>query len=135
MKMSIRSSSILVDGTVAITAGTATSLISKGNDLVSHSAILDDSSEFIAQTGLSFTSKAPRVSTGAPNGYTQQRNALKINVPRTLANGNFTVDTWYVIQATDPETTAAQKASGRIILTTCLNDADYTAFWDEGGMD
>jgi len=133
--MSIRSSSVLIDGTVAITAGTATSLITKGNDLVSHQAILDDSSEFIDQTTLNFSSKDPKVSSGAPNGYTQQRCVCKINIPRTLANGNHTVDTFTLSQSTDPETSAADKASARVLAMNVLNDTDFTSFWDEGSMD
>lgn len=133
--MSIRSSSILVDGTVAITAGTATASISKGNDLNIHTVVLDDSSEFIDQTTMVFTAKDPKVSASAPNGYTQQRNTVKINVPLALDNLQRTVNTVTVIVACDPETTDAEKASMRVLATNVLNDSDFTAFWDDGSLD
>lgn len=133
--MSIRSSSILVDGTVAITAGTATGAISKGNDLNVHTVVLDDSSEFIDQTVVSFTAKDPKASATAPNGYTQQRQTVKINVPLALDNGNRTVNTVTLTIAVDPETTDAERLSLRVLATNVLNDADFTAFWDDGSLD
>lgn len=133
--MTIRSSSILVDGTVAITAGTATAAISKGNNLDTHTIVLDDSSEFINQTTVAFSNKDPKASAAAPNGYTQQRSTVKINKPLALDNGERTVNTVTIVVACDPETTAAEKLSLRVLATDFLNDSDFTSFWDSGSLD
>lgn len=89
--MGIQSSSINIDGTVATTAGTATGLIAKGGTLNEFLAILDDSSEFIAQTKIKFTVSDPRVQTSAPNGYTQARSSVKVVVPLALDNSSHKI--------------------------------------------
>lgn len=132
--MTISALSVNVDGTVATTGGTATTIISKGTLLDSHNVILDDASEFIAQTSIAFTNKDPKVSVAAPNGYTQSRKSVKINVPLALDNGNYTTNTVTITIAVDPETTDAEVTSLRVLAAQMIHDSDLDDFWNKGSM-
>ena len=130
--MSISNSSILVDGTVAISAGTATTLKTKGTELNLHNVYVDDGSALIDLTTMKFTVNDPVVQSSAPGGYTQARRKVRVFVPRTLANGNRTVDTFDIQMSTDPETTDAERLSMRVLACNLLFDSEFTEFWDEG---
>lgn len=132
--MSIASSSILVDGTVATTGGTATGVLTKGGTLNETKVILDDSSEFIAQTSVSFVVKDPKVSASSPNGYTQARSSVKVSVPLALDNGNQTVNTINIILSVDPETTDAEIASLLVLSAQLLADSDFSDFWKKQSL-
>lgn len=133
--MSISSASVLKDGTVATTGGTATALLSKGTSLTQHNCLLDDGATFALQSEVQFSIKEPKVSATAPNGYTQVRNVVFVKVPVVLDNGNSTVNTANITMAFDPEMTAAEKLSVRVYLAQLLTDSDFTDFWDKQGLD
>jgi len=127
--MSISTASILVDGTVATTGGTATTMIDKGSSLDSKKVILDDSSEFINATTIDFSIKDPKVNSGSPNGYTQARSSVKLSVPLGLDNSNRTVNTMTLSLSVDPETTDAEIGSMLVLGAQLLHDSDFTEFW------
>lgn len=132
--MGIQSSSINIDGTVATTAGTATGLIAKGGTLNEFLAILDDSSEFIAQTKIKFTVSDPRVQTSAPNGYTQARSGVKVVVPLALDNSSHTTNTLTMQLSVDPETTDAEIESMLVMGAQLLADSDFSDFWKKQSL-
>jgi hypothetical protein len=128
--MSIKTSTILVGGTSSSTGGTSTPLIMKSSGLNGESkAILDDGSEFMDSTFLTFTTKDPVVNGGAPNGYTQQRSGIKVVVPLDLANGNHTTNTVSIAIAFDPETTESQVAALLEMGAQLFISAALDAFW------
>lgn len=127
--MTIANASILVDGTVAVTAGTATTLLSQGDTLGSHNLVLDDGSTFFGQTSLEFVAKNPQISASAPNGYTQKRNTVKLKQKFALDNGNYTVNTGEVKLAVDPETTDAEIQTLKVTLCQLIMDSDFDEFW------
>ncbi len=127
--MAISTSSILVDGTVATTGGTATSVIQKGNTLDQVVVVLDDGSEFINQTTVTFSIKDPKVNTGAPNGYTQARSNAKITKPLALDNGNRTVNSVNIQLSVDHETTDAEIQNLLVTAAQLLVDSDFSDFW------
>lgn len=131
--MSIQSASVNVDGTVATTGGTATSFLTKnvGNPL---EMILDDSSEFVSQTRIEFSTKDPKVSTGAPNGYTQARSKVKLYVPLLLDNGEYTINTVTIEFAVDHETTVSEINSMRVLAAQFIHDSDYDEFWQNQAL-
>lgn len=129
--MSINSASVLVDGTVATTGGTATDLLLKNQSGLEVVTILDDSSEFILNKKITFSVKEPKVSAGAPNGYTQQRCNAVLQVPRILDNGNRTVDTLRIELACDHETSDAEIQSMLVTGAQLLHRADFSAFWKQ----
>lgn len=131
--MSILNASVLVDGTVATTGGTATSMISKDTD-GGHNVILDEGVEFNAQTKLSFSSKDPKVSASAPNGYTQHRTTVKILEPLLLDNGNYTMNSVTVTFGVDHETTDAEILSLRVLAAQIIHDPDFDNFWNVGSV-
>jgi hypothetical protein len=133
--MTIQSSSINVDGTVATTGGTATSLKKLGSSLERFNSYLDDGSEFLTRTEIDFTIKEPKVSVGAPNGYTQQRSNVKILVPLVLDNGNLTVNTLTISLAVDHEMTDAEIESMLVLGAQILHDSDYSDFWKNQALD
>lgn len=128
--MPLANASILVDGTVATTGGTATTLESKGGTSNNHNLFLDDGSLLQSQTEIQASTSNPKVSTTAPNGYTQARNTIKLKVPLVLDNGNTTVNTITITQATDIETTDAEKLSMRVTAAQLLHDSDFVKYWD-----
>jgi len=130
--MTIASSTVLVDGTVAITAGTSTTFKTKVADGQNHSVYLDDGSALIDLTTAKFTVSDHQASTSAPGGYTQARRKCRIYIPRTLVNGDRTVETIYIEQATAPETSEADKLSMRVLACGILTDSDFQEFWDDG---
>lgn len=132
--MTISAASINKDGTVSVTGGTATTLLSKGDSNGSHKAILDDGSTFALQSEFDFQAKEPKVSATAPNGYTQQRNTVVFKTPILLANGKYTVNTIKVEMACDVETTNAQRDTMRGIASQVLFDTDFEDYWEKQSL-
>lgn len=133
--MAILNSSIAIDGTVGMTGGTATSWVLKEyvnpNGVV---VLLDDSSEFIAQTTALWTHVSPKVRTGAPNGYTQQRNNVVVHKPLALDNGEFTKNGLKLELFCDHETTDAEIESLLVIGAQLFSDSDFSDFWKKQSM-
>jgi hypothetical protein len=127
--MGIDSASIAIDGTVGMTGGTATGVKVKGSTLTTKDVILDDSSEFIDQTKISFSIKDPKPSVSAPNGYTQGRASVALLVPLALDNGAYTTNTLRLELSCDHETTDAEIESMLVIAAQLLSDSDFSDFW------
>lgn len=130
--MTIASSAVLVDGTVAITAGTSTVFETKGIVGNTHNVFLDDGSDLIDLETAKFTVQDHKPQASAPGGYTQARRKIRVNFPRTLANGNRTVDTFDIVMSTDPETTDAERLTMRVLACSFLHESDFLKFWDDG---
>lgn len=131
--MTIKDASVLVGTTLSGTGGTATGFLDGGDSVGIHNVALDDSSEFINQTGLQFTTKAPKVLASAPNGYTQRRCTVVIQRPLALDNDGRTVNTLRMELAVDIETTAAEVSSLLELGAQVLFDSDYSDFWQNSG--
>lgn len=129
--MALNNASISIGATFAPTGGSATSLKTKRLDNNVHTLYLDDGSPLVDQTTFEFTTKEPKVNSGAPNGYTQARNILLVRDPFALDNGNTTVNTGKIEISVDHELTAAEKKSMREKLIHALNDSEFEEFWDE----
>lgn len=127
--MTIKDASVDVGTTISTSGGTATTFLDGGDDLDSHQVTLDDSSEFIDATSVSFTVKRPKVQVTAPNGYTQKRASVVIGRPLALDNDNRTVNTFRLELAVDPETTSAEIASLRELAAQVVFGSDFTDFW------
>lgn len=127
--MTIQASSVLVDGTVATTGGTATSVINKGGTLAERRVILDDGSVYVGETRLQFKVSDPVVNSSAPNGYTQGRSEVKVLVPLLLDNGKYTTNTIDLKLSVDPETTDAEIQSMLVLGAQLLHDTDFSDFW------
>jgi len=132
--MGIQTSSINIDGTVATTGGTATGMIAKGGTLNELVTVLDDSSEFIAQTRVRFSVVDPKVQSSAPNGYTQARSIVKVVVPLALDNGNYTTNTLELRLGVDPETSDAEIASMLVLGAQLFADSDFSDFWKKQSL-
>lgn len=127
--MTIKDASVDVGTTISTSGGTATTFLDGGDDLDSHQVTLNDSSEFIDATSISFTVKRPKVQVTAPNGYTQKRASVVIGRPLALENDNRTVNTFRLELAVDPETTAAEIASLRELTAQVVFGSAFTDFW------
>jgi hypothetical protein len=132
--MSISNMSVLVGGTITASAGTATSVISKGIQGQNHPVILDDASNFDAQTTIVFTAKEPKISDNAPNGYTQKRSSFKILSPLALDNLKKTVNTASFSISVDPETTAAELEALKVLAAQCIMDTDFSDFYEKQAL-
>lgn len=127
--MSFASASIPVGATFAPTGGTATSLLSLGRVGSSESFLVNDSSAFISRKLVNANVTEPRVNASSPNGYTQRRARVNIQVPITLANGKTTTNSITMELACDPETSNAQVDALHSLAINILNDSDFDAFW------
>lgn len=127
--MALSNSSILVDGTVATTGGTATNLEKLSESDNVYVSVLDDSSEFLSQTTVTFRTASPKVNSGSPNGYTQQRCYATIKKPLLLDNGEYTVNKAEISFSVDHETTDAEKESLLVMLAQLAHDSDFSDFW------
>lgn len=132
--MTIKDASVLVGTTLSGSGGTATTFLDGGDDADSHSVTLNDSSEFVDQTDLAFSTKRPKVQAAAPNGYTQRRCSFVIQRPLALDNGNRTVNTVRVEFAVDIETTSSEVDSLRELAAQVVFDSDYDGFWHNSSM-
>lgn len=132
--MSLSTASVLKDGTVATTGGTATTFIEKGSSLNYWEGIFDDSSEFISQSSISCTVKDPKVNSGSPNGYTQARSSITVKVPLLLDNGSYTVNTLRLELAVDHETTDAEIQSMLVYGAQLFHDTDFSDFWKKQSL-
>jgi len=127
--MALTTASVLKDGTVGTTGGTATGFITKGIALGIYEAIIDDSSEFLTQSTVTFTTKDPKVNAGSPNGYTQARSQVTLKVPLELDNGEHTVNTLRIELSCDHEATDAEIESMLVYGAQFLADSDFSDFW------
>lgn len=131
--MTIANSTILVGGTPSVTGGTSTALLSKdsGGSGDNHIVMLDNGAALLSQETIDFTCRHPKVSSGAPSGYTQARNGVFHKMPKILANGKRTVNTGNIQLSVDVETTVAEKLAMRVALMQLLFGADFLKFWDD----
>lgn len=132
--MSLATASILKDGTLAATGGTATAFTRISGDNVSALCVFDGTS-ILSRTEATMSRKSPKVNAGSPDGYTQARRTIVIKIPRTLASGALTYDTWRVESARSVETTAAQHTTAKGEVAQILFDTDFDEFWEEGSLD
>jgi len=132
--MPIENSSVLVDGTIAVTAGINTALLTLGTNENEKTLVLDDDSEFLSSTRISFSTKRPKKSVSAPNGYTQERNTVKLLVPRVLTNGNNTMDSVTVTVSSDVETSDVAVQSMIVLATQLLSNSAYADFWKKQSL-
>jgi hypothetical protein len=130
--MSINGATPIVGGTYAApTSGSADTLSASGgvNEV---KALFDGDTEFLTAKSMIFTTKEPKVSASAPNGYTQARRAVTLKFPLELDNDARTINTIRVELSVDVEATAAEIAEYCLIASQVLGDADYASFWKLG---
>lgn len=132
--MTIAAGAILVGGTTSSTGGVSTTFIPKGDTLNEMKVVLDDSSEFIDSTIITFTVRDPSVNAGAPNGYNQGRSSIKAVVPLALDNSGRTTNTINVSMSVDPETTDAEKDALIELGVQLVRGAAFDAFWKKQSL-
>lgn len=132
--MSLSTASILKDGTIGVTGGTATAFTRISGDNTSAKASFDGTG-FLSRSEGVFSVKSPKPSASSPDGYTQARRVVLVKRPKVLANGSLTYDTVKIEISRSVETTAAELATHKGIASQILSDADFDAFWDDGSLD
>jgi len=131
--MTIKSASILKDGAVATTGGSAAAFTSLGVTMNRHKAFFDGT-DHRTRSEVVATTKDPKVSASAPNGYTQARSNMLFKVPKLLANGLYTINTIQVSMSCDVETTQAEKQRLLGYAAQGATDSDFTSFWENQGV-
>jgi predicted peptidase len=130
--MSINQASIPLGATAFTpTGGSATTLKTRSQNANSMVAFLDEDSALLLQKTATFSVTPSKVSSTAPNGYTQARSSLTYKSPYTLDNGAVTVNTVRVELAADSELTPAERKTLRYNAALLLLDSDFDEFWDE----
>lgn len=131
--MSFEGSSILKDGTVATTGGTAKT-IAKLSNFGSTFTGYFDGTDFLSRINLMATAKAPKISSSSPDGYTQMRNTISLKMPFVLASGETTIVTLRMEQSSSVEMSAAEKKTLRVYGAQLLTEAAYDEYWDNQGV-
>lgn len=126
--MSISAASILKDGVIAVTGGTAKSFSSLGNTLHENRVVFDGTG-ILSRSSADFVSKSPTYSSSSPSNYTQARNTVTFRFPKTLASGDVVYNTARIQIATDVETTSAEIDTLRGIVAQVLSDTDFDGYW------
>jgi hypothetical protein len=129
MKMSISNASVLTGATVAPSGGTALAFSSTGIRNNTNTLYVAADLDQRTRRKIVCTVKEPKVSSTAPNGYTQSRSIAIAKFPLTLDNGLVTVNTLKIELATDVETSAAELAEYKSIGAQILCDADFDDFF------
>lgn len=112
------------------TAGSADAVASAGGDLDKHRLIFT-TEELVLQRKLDFSVTAPKVSTSAPNGYTQGRSSVYMKFPLLLDNGNYTTNTIQLTFSADIETTDAEKQAMRDVAVQAIIDSSMDGFYND----
>lgn len=129
--MSLATLSLLETATTAASGGTAMPMTSAGGSLDKNRLLVDADTDLRTQRRLDLQVSRPKVQAVAPNGYTQARAMATLSVPRTLANGNISVDTVFIRMSTDVETTVAEKDELASIAAQLLVDSEMAGFWTQ----
>lgn len=111
---------------------TLSSVSTSGVDKVK--AFYTSETDFLTRTEYEFSVKYPAVLSTAPGGWTQARQTVFMKKPRTLANGNRTVDTCSITFAHDPETTTADRLAMRLELVQLLGNTTFGSFWKTNNL-
>lgn len=109
--------------------GSAITLATVGSSLDTTLASPSTDTNFLTKRNFDFTTKEPKVSSTAPNGYTQQRATFVLKAPYILTNGNRTVNTIRIEFACDIELTVAEKYELLLEASQVLGDLDFQGFW------
>jgi hypothetical protein len=75
--------------------------------------------------------KAYCASAAAPGGYTQARRVVVVSIPKTLANGNTTVNTARVEISADPESSDSDVSALRELIVQAVNDSAVDSFFND----
>lgn len=127
--MPFTSASVSSGATVAPTGGSALAFTGQGIRNNAHTAVAMADTSLLLRRSITASVKEPKVSVGAPNGYTQARATIVFKSPLALDNGNHTVNTVRIELAYDEETTSAEIEELRIIAAQLLADSDFDNLW------
>jgi hypothetical protein len=124
----LSTASILSGATIAPTGGSALAFESEGISAGQNPLFASADTDLRTRREILCSVKKPKVSAGAPNGYTQARATALFKSPLELTNGSVTVNTVRIEFAYDVETSQAEIEELRIIAAQICTDADFAEF-------
>jgi hypothetical protein len=127
----LNGATVKTGATMAPSGGTDLSFSSAGIRNDSNTLNCDSDTDLRTRRQIICRTVEPKVSSGAPNGYTQARAFGTLKFPITLANGEVTVNTVRVEFAFDVETTEAERDEMRIIAAQYLTDTDFDDLFND----
>lgn len=129
--MPLSTASILSGATMAPSGGSALDFASAGQSKGVNTLYATDDTDLRTRRSIVATTKDPKVSSSAPNGYTQARSTVVYKAPLVLDNGNVTVNTVRIEVSSDVETSTAEKTELLVIASQICNDADFVEFFQQ----
>ncbi len=126
-----------------IKEGATTVSASGGTDVTTSSlGIQGNVNTFVFSTDTSNTTRRllkasvspSNLNANSPGGRTLQRTALKLTIPRVLANGDVVEEYYEVRAGTHPETTTANVEAGIEHVVQLALPAKSQAFWFSGDL-
>jgi len=127
--MSLSNASVLSGATITPSGGTALAFEGTGIRGNSHTLVASADTNLLTRRSIVCTVKEPRVSPGAPNGYTQARATAVFKSPLVLDNGNTTVNTVRIEVSYDSESTAAEVDELLVVASQILSDSDFASLF------
>jgi len=132
--MPLSTASVLSGATTAASGGSALAFTGAGIRNNSHALYVAADTDLRTRRALVCSVKEPKVSSSAPNGYTQARSTVTYKAPLSLDNGNVTVNTVRVEVSYDVETSAAELTELKCIGSQILTDADFDALFQSQSL-
>lgn len=132
--MSLSNASVLSGATVAASGGSALPFASLGIRNESNTLYATGDADLRTRRQIVCSIKEPKVSAGAPNGYTQARRTMVFKSPLLLDNGNITVNTVRVEFSYDVETSNAEVVELKSIGAQMICDSDFGDLIEDGSL-
>jgi len=127
--MPLSSASVLSGATLTPSGGSAISFVSAGIRNEVNTLNCSNDADLRTRRQIVCSTREPRPSEGAPNGYTQARATAFLKFPLELENGNVTINTVRIEVAYDVETSASELTEYKVIAAQVLNDSDFSALF------
>lgn len=120
---------------IATTGGTDLTLSQVGGSSPTTLSCALGTGDYKTLRMIDFKIVLPRVNASSPSGWTQRRSEIVCKVPRELADGSITFDTFRMALACDVNTTDAEALTMRKVATELVSrEAVFADFWDNQSL-
>lgn len=109
--MPINQSVFQEGATISVTGGSTRTLVSVGSSVSKNQFYVNEDASSLTRRKLKISSTEAKPNPQTPGGYTQERATLTYVVPKTLANGASTTNSFSGTFAVDRETTDAERVA------------------------
>jgi hypothetical protein len=135
--MSTIESTAVTSGSSAVispTGGSSETFVAMGIVDGKQTIYFDGDGDFNSRRTITFSKTDPKPNASSPGGYTQERRLVVIKRPKTLDNGDVTIETLRMEMSTASETTDSEKLDLQFTGAQVLGHADFVDYWAAGKL-